>query len=200
MFMPNGENGTRYELNSPTQSIIRSPPVLAMSTSRPAPPYPRSSQDGLVSVVWLRPQPVVIVLPGPHGESRLSSRLSRSSPQPPHRRSRPLPPTSQSEPRSPNRASLPSVGTALYLVCPWIHCASRGPSVASKFSNQLSPEPAFESAPVAWTSRIFRSGSLASNSWNLVVAGLYPSTLPGLNGWPKSVSIVALLILLPSVP
>jgi len=35
---PNGANGTMKLLNSPTQSISRSPPVLPMSTSRPAPP------------------------------------------------------------------------------------------------------------------------------------------------------------------
>ena len=41
--LPKGENGTRYELNSPTQSINLSPPVLPMRTSMPAPPYARSS-------------------------------------------------------------------------------------------------------------------------------------------------------------
>jgi hypothetical protein len=36
--MPKLENGTMKLLNSPTQSIRRSPPVLPIRTSRPAPP------------------------------------------------------------------------------------------------------------------------------------------------------------------
>src|SRR5713101_10117603 len=151
---------------------MRSPPVLAMKTSLPAPPKARSSHDGLVSAVWLRPQFVVMVLLGPQGESRLSSRLSRSSPQPPYILSRPVPPTSQSWPRSPNIVSLPSVGTAAYLVWPWIHWVSSGPSEALKLSSQFRPVPVFDSEPSAAFSRILRSGSLASYSWNLVVDGL----------------------------
>src|SRR5438094_2956564 len=139
----------------------RSPPVLAMSTSRPAPPYPRSSYDGFVSG-WSFSPPWV---------SRLSSSLIRSSPQPPYMRSRPVPPTNQSWPRSPNSASLPSVGTAVYLVWPWIHWVSSGPSVASKFSSQLLPLPVLDREPLA-LSRILRSGSLASYRANLVVVGL----------------------------
>ena len=71
-----------------------------------------------MSVVVLRPQPVVAVPVGAHGVSRLSSAFSRSSPQPPYILSRPVPPTSQSLPRSPNMVSLPSVGTPPYVVCP----------------------------------------------------------------------------------
>src|SRR5712692_1099022 len=160
---------------------MRSPPVLAMKTSLPAPPKARSSHDGLVSAVWLRPQFVVMVLLGPQGESRLSSRLSRSSPQPPYILSRPVPPTSQSWPRSPNIVSLPSVGTAVYLVWPRIHCASSGPSEALKLSSQLYPVEGSVGHPdgtvplksePSQLSMTFRSGSLASYSWNLVVDGL----------------------------
>src|SRR5260370_30043687 len=136
---------------------MRSPPVLAIRTSRPAPPKARSSHDGLVSA-WSFSPPSV---------SRLSSMLSRSSPQPPYILSRPVPPTSQSWPRSPNIVSLPSVGRAGYVVLR-IHCVSNGPSVRSTLSSQLRPVPVFHTEPSAALSRILRSGSLASYSWNLV--------------------------------
>src|SRR5260370_15661938 len=149
---------------------MRSPPVLAMRTSRPAPPKARSSHDGLVSA-WSFSPPSV---------SRLSSMLSTSSPQPPYILSRPVPPTSQSWPRSPNIVSLPSVGRAGYVVLR-IHCVSNGPSVGSKLSSQLSPLEGsvvhadglvpLNSVP-SQLSMILRSGSLASYSWNLVVDGL----------------------------
>src|SRR4029079_791688 len=125
--MPNGANGTMYELNSPTQSISRSPPVLAIRTSSPAPPNARSSYDGCVSGTSFS-QPFV---------DRSSSMFTRSLPQPPHSESfgseasagsfvlvPPMsqslprwlpgafllfPPRSQSLPRSPKIESFPSL-------------------------------------------------------------------------------------------
>ena len=88
-------------MNSPTQSIRRSPPVLPIRMSMPAPPYARSSYVPCVSVVSLS-EPFVV---------RMSSAFMRSLPQPPKRSSLPEPPTSQSLPRSPNMRSLPSVFT-----------------------------------------------------------------------------------------
>src|SRR5260370_37776242 len=75
---------------------------------------------------------------------------------------------------------------------------SRGPSVASKLSSQFSPDPVLDKAP-AVVRRILRRGSLAPYSWNLVVVGLYPSTLPGLKGCEKSLSSGALLTCVPAV-
>jgi len=104
--IPNGANGTMYELNSPIQSIRRSPPVLPIRTSRPAPPYTRSSNIGWVSGM----SPTASFTSGVDGSSpSRSSAWSRSLPQPPHRVSWPVPPTTQSLPRSPKRTSSPSV-------------------------------------------------------------------------------------------
>src|SRR4051812_10340426 len=115
---PYGANGPMYMLNSPDQSFSRSPPVLPIRTSTPAPPNTKSSYDGFVSVRSLR---LLFV-------SSSSSALATSSPQPLNMRSRPVPPTSQSFWRSPKITSLPSVGTPVY-VEPRIQWVSTGPSV-----------------------------------------------------------------------
>src|SRR6478752_5393775 len=122
--MPNGENGTRKELNSPTQSIRRSPPVLAISTSSPAPPTARSSKVVCVSGASLRLASVV----------RTSSMLSWSLPQPPQAVSRPVPPTIQSLPWSPKSTSSPSDQMPV---------STETPSVASLFSSHCRQ-------PVVW--------------------------------------------------
>src|SRR6478752_1716562 len=94
----------------------RSPPVLPIRMSSPAPPYTRSWK------LSLTPFGCIVT----HPECRLSSALCRSLPQPPHSVSCPVPPTSQSLPRSPKITSLPSDGW-LVLVCvqlPWLSTAT----------------------------------------------------------------------------
>src|SRR6478609_3501882 len=110
----------------------RSPPVLPIRMSSPAPPYTRSWKLELTpsGVSFSHVSPVCVQVPfgceARHPECRSSSAFCRSLPQPPHSVSCPVPPASQSLPRSPKIASLPSDGWFV-LVCvqlPWLSTAT----------------------------------------------------------------------------
>src|SRR3954447_25253691 len=140
--------------------MSRSPPVLAMSTSRPAPPTATSCQLVCVSgdVFWLL------------AVSSTSSALSRSLPQPPHIVSWPVPPTSQSFPKSPKIASLPSLAFSAYDASPTaqvpplvsvVQPPTVGPSVLLLLRNHSTPVVPSVALPVA-SSRIRRIGLYSS--------------------------------------